>query len=134
MNHFDDIGKLILRLSVGILLLMHGLFKLMHGIAGISALIQANGWPVWIAYGVYVGEIIAPALLILGLVTRASAVVVVLNMLLAVYLAHSHQLFHLTKSGGWLLELQGLYLFGALAIAFLGAGRFSIGGTRGRMN
>jgi putative oxidoreductase len=134
MNHFDDIGKLILRLSVGILLLMHGLFKLMHGIAGISALIQANGWPVWIAYGVYVGEIIAPALLILGLLTRASAVVIVLNMLIAVYLAHSHQLFQLTKTGGWLLELQGLYLFGALAIALLGAGRFSIGGTRGRMN
>lgn len=134
MNHFDDIGKLILRLSVGILLLMHGLFKLMHGIAGISALVQANGWPVWIAYGVFIGEIIAPALLILGLVTRASAVVIVLNMLIAVYLAHSHQLFQLTKSGGWLLELQGLYLFGALAIALLGAGRFSIGGARGRMN
>jgi len=134
MNHFDDIGKLILRLSVGILLLMHGLFKLIHGIAGISALIQANGWPAWIAYGVYIGEIIAPALLILGLLTRASAVVIVLNMLLAVYLAHSHQLFQLTKSGGWLLELQGLYLFGALAIALLGAGRFSIGGIRGRMN
>jgi len=134
MNHFDDIGKLILRLSVGILLLMHGLFKLIHGIAGISALIQANGWPAWIAYGVYIGEIIAPALLILGLLTRASALVIVLNMLLAVYLAHSHQLFQLTKSGGWLLELQGLYLFGALAIALLGAGRFSIGGIRGRMN
>lgn len=134
MKHFDDIGKLILRLSVGILLLMHGLFKLMHGIAGISALIQANGWPVWIAYGVYIGEIIAPALLILGLLTRASAVIIVLNMLIAVYLAHSHQLFQLTKSGGWLLELQGLYLFGALAIALLGAGRFSVGGTRGRMN
>ncbi len=134
MNHYDDIGKLILRLSVGILLLMHGLFKLMHGIAGISALVQANGWPVWMAYGVFIGEIIAPALLILGLLTRASAVVIVLNMLIAVYLAHSHQLFHLTKSGGWLLELQGLYLFGALAIALLGAGRFSVGGARGRMN
>ncbi|MFY9137685.1 DoxX family protein [Zwartia sp.] len=134
MNHYDDIGKLVLRLSVGILLLMHGLFKLMHGIAGISALVQANGWPVWMAYGVFIGEIIAPALLILGLLTRASAVVIVLNMLIAVYLAHSHQLFHLTKSGGWLLELQGLYLFGALAIAFLGAGRFSVGGARGRMN
>lgn len=134
MNHYDDIGKLVLRLSVGILLLMHGLFKLMHGITGISALVQANGWPVWIAYGVFIGEIIAPALLILGLLTRASAVVIVLNMLIAVYLAHSHQLFHLTKSGGWLLELQGLYLFGALAIALLGAGRFSVGGARGRMN
>lgn len=134
MNHYDDIGKLVLRLSVGILLLMHGLFKLMHGIAGISALVQANGWPVWLAYGVFIGEMIAPALLILGLLTRASAVVIVMNMLIAVYLAHSHQLFHLTKSGGWLLELQGLYLFGALAIALLGAGRFSVGGARGRLN
>jgi putative oxidoreductase len=134
MNHYDDIGKLVLRLSVGILLLMHGLFKLMYGIAGISALVQANGWPTWIAYGVFIGEIIAPALLILGLLTRASAVVVVLNMLMAVYLAHSHQLFHLTKSGGWMLELQGMYLFGALAITLLGAGRFSVGGARGRMN
>jgi len=134
MNHFDDIGKLVLRLSVGILLLMHGLFKLMHGIAGISALVQANNWPVWIAYGVFIGEIIAPALLILGLFTRAGAAVIVVNMIVAVYLAHGHQLFHLTKSGGWLLELQGLYLFGALAIALLGAGRFSVGGERGRMN
>jgi len=134
MNHFDDIGKLVLRLSVGILLLMHGLFKLMHGIAGISALVQANNWPVWIAYGVFIGEIIAPALLILGLFTRAGAAVIVANMIVAVYLAHGHQLFHLTKSGGWLLELQGLYLFGALAIALLGAGRFSVGGERGRMN
>jgi putative oxidoreductase len=134
MNHYDDIGKLVLRLSVGILLLMHGLFKLLHGISGISALIQANGWPVWIAYGVYIGEIIAPALLILGLFTRAGAAVIVVNMLVAVYLAHGHQLFHLTKSGGWLLELQGLYLFGALAITLLGAGRFSVGGTRGRLN
>lgn len=134
MNHFDDIGKLVLRLSVGILLLMHGLFKAMNGISGISAMVQANGWPAWIGYGVFVGELLAPALLILGLFTRVSAVVIVLNMLVAIYLAHSHQLFHLAKSGGWLLELQGLYLFGALAIAFLGAGRFSIGGTRGRLN
>jgi len=134
MNRYDDIGKLVLRLSVGILLLMHGLYKLMYGIAGISAMVQANGWPGWIAYGVFIGEMVAPVLIILGVLTRASALVVVLNMLVAIYLAHSHQLFHLTKSGGWLLELQGLYLFGALAIALLGAGRLSVGGTHGRMN
>lgn len=134
MNRYDDIGKLVLRLSVGILMLMHGLHKLMFGISGISAMVQANGWPAWVSYGVFVGEIIAPALIIIGLLTRASALVVVINMIVAVYLAHSHQLFHLTKTGGWLLELQGLYLFGALAIALLGAGRFSVGGLQGRLN
>lgn len=134
MNRYDDIGKLVLRLSVGILMLMHGLHKLMYGISGISAMVQANGWPVWVSYGVFVGEIIAPVLIIIGLLTRASAFVLVINMIVAVYLAHSHQLFHLTKTGGWLLELQGLYLFGALAIALLGAGRFSVGGSQGRLN
>jgi putative oxidoreductase len=134
MNRYDDFGKLVLRLSVGILLLMHGLHKLMYGIGGISAMVNANGWPVWIAYGVFIGEIIAPVLIIVGLLTRAAAFVIVLNMLVAIYLAHSHQLFHLTKTGGWLLELQGLYLFGALAIALLGAGHISVGGARGRMN
>jgi len=134
MNRYDDFGKLILRLSVGILLLMHGLHKLMHGISAISAMVNANGWPAWIAYGVFIGEIIAPVLIIVGLLTRVSALVVVSNMIVAIYLAHSHQLFHLTKTGGWLLELQGLYLFGALAIALLGAGRISVGGAHGRMN
>jgi putative oxidoreductase len=134
MNRYDDVGKLVLRLSLGILMLMHGLHKLMYGISGISAMVQANGWPAWVSYGVFVGEIIAPVLIIIGLLTRASALIVVINMLVAVYLAHSHQLFHLTKTGGWLLELQGLYLFGALAIAFLGAGRFSVGGLQGRLN
>ena len=134
MSRYDDIGKLVLRLSLGILLLMHGLHKLMHGIGGISAMVQANGWPAWVAYGVFIGEIIAPVLIIVGLLTRASALIVVLNMLVAIYLAHSHQLFHLTKTGGWLLELQGLYLFGALAIALLGAGRISVGGANGRLN
>jgi putative oxidoreductase len=134
MNRYDDVGKLVLRLSVGILMLIHGLHKLMYGISGISAMVQANGWPAWVSYGVFIGEIIAPVLMIIGLLTRASALIVVINMLVAIYLAHSHQLLHLTKTGGWLLELQGLYLFGALAIVLLGAGRFSIGGVQGRLN
>jgi putative oxidoreductase len=87
-----------------------------------------------VSYGVFVGEIIAPVLIIIGFLTRPSALVLVLNMVVAVYLAHTHQLFHLTKTGGWLLELQGLYLFGALSIALLGAGRFSVGGLKGRFN
>ncbi len=130
MSRFDDYGKLVLRLSVGVLMLMHGLHKMMNGISGITALVQANGWPAWLSYGVF----LAPVLIILGFLTRPGALVLVFNMLVAVYLAHTHQLFHLTKTGGWLLELQGLYLFGAISIALLGAGRFSVGGLKGRFN
>lgn len=134
MFRADDAGKLILRLMLGILLLLHGLNKLMNGIDGINAIVIANGWPQWIAYGVLVGEVLAPALIILGVVTRAAALVIAVNMLVAVYLAHGHQLLQLTKTGGWILELQAMFLITSLVIALLGAGQYSLGGTRGRLN
>ena len=134
MNHSDDAGKLLLRLTIGTLLLMHGLFKLANGIDVITALVQAQGWPAWVAFGVFVGEIIAPSLLIIGVLTRASALVIVFNMALAVYLAHASQILSVTKTGGWALELQGLFMLGALTIALLGAGRYSLGGSHGRLN
>ena len=134
MNRFDDAGKLLLRLTIGILLLMHGLFKLANGIDTITALVVAQGWPAWLAVGVFIGEIIAPSLLIIGVLTRAGALVIVFNMALAVYLAHASQVLSLTKTGGWALELQGLFLMGALVVALLGAGRFSLGGSHGPMN
>jgi putative oxidoreductase len=134
MNRFDDAGKLLLRLTIGILLLMHGLFKLANGIDSITTLVLAQGWPAWLAFGVFIGEIIAPSLLIIGVLTRAGALVIVFNMGLAIYLAHASQILSLTKTGGWALELQGLFLMGALVVALLGAGRFSLGGAHGRLN
>jgi putative oxidoreductase len=83
---------------------------------------------------VYVGEILAPILLIVGVWTRAAAVVVAINMLFAVLLAHRGELFSLGDQGGYALELQAMFLFTAIAIALLGAGRYSIGGVAGRWN
>ncbi|HVL76182.1 MAG TPA: GntR family transcriptional regulator, partial [Noviherbaspirillum sp.] len=51
-----------------------------------------------------------------------------------VWLVHMRELWGITKTGGWALELQGSFLFAALAVALLGAGRFSIGGASGRWN
>src|SRR5690606_27553055 len=50
------------------------------------------------------------------------------------WLVHMGEMFQLTKTGGWALELQGLFLFSALAVALLGAGRYSVGGIGGRWN
>jgi len=43
-------------------------------------------------------------------------------------------LLSLDQSGGYALELQAFYLFSALVIALIGAGRYSMGGERGRWN
>ena len=134
MLRADDLGKLILRLMLGILLLMHGLHKLMNGLEGIHAIVSTNGWPYWMAYGVLIGEVLAPALIILGVLTRLGAVVIAVNMMVAVFLAHGHQLLQLTKTGGWILELQGMFFLSAIVVALIGAGQYSLGGTRGRFN
>ena len=130
----DDIGKLVLRLTLGILMLLHGIAKISSGVGPILGMVAKAGLPEAFGYLVYVGEVLAPILLIVGLWTRPAALVVAVNMVVAVALAHSHQIFNLGKNGGWELELQGMFLFTAVAIAFLGAGRLSVGGINGRWN
>lgn len=130
----DDMGKLLLRLSLGVLMMLHGISKVAGGIDPIIGMVAKAGLPPALAYGVYVGEVVAPLLLIVGAWTRAAAVVVAINMVAAVALAHAGQLAMLAPNGGWALELQGLYLAMALAIALLGAGRVSAGGVDGRWN
>lgn len=131
----QETGKLVLRLALGVLILLHGIAKLQGGIGGITGMVEGAGLPGVLAYLVYVGEVLAPILLIIGLWTRPAALLVAGNMLVAIYLAHASQITQLNeKTGGWALELQGMFLFGAVAVALLGAGRFSVGGPGGRWN
>lgn len=127
MSLHEDAGKLVLRLSVGILMLFHGLFKLTNGISGIQGMIANAGLPGFFAYGVFVGELIAPILVILGLWTRPAALIIAINMVVAILMVHMGHLSQFTNNGGWALELQGLFLFGALAIALMGGGRYGLG-------
>ncbi len=130
----EDTGKLILRLALGVLMLLHGMSKLVNGVDGIVGMVTGLGLPAAIAYGVYLGEVIGPLLVIVGLYTRAGALLIAGNMLFALLLAHRAELFTLAPTGGWALELQAMFLFGAVAVLLLGAGRFSVGGTSGRFN
>ena len=126
--HNDSLGKLVLRLTVGILLLFHGIAKIMNPgtVDYIGGVLSNAGLPSFLANGVYIGEVIAPVMLVLGIFSRYAAMIVVVNMLFAIGLMHGGEVFLLTEHGGWKLELQGFYLFGALAIVFLGSGSQAI--------
>jgi putative oxidoreductase len=126
LNRLDDAGKLVLRLVLGILVLFHGVTKILHGIAPIQEMLLAYGFPGVLANAVYLGEVVGPALLILGYYARIGAGLIVINMLVAVLLAHTGDLLTVTEHGGWRLELQGMYLFAALALVFMGPGRFGL--------
>ena len=121
-----NIGKLILRLMVGGLLLFHGLHKLQHGIGAVKAMVVGHGLPEALAYGVYVGEVIAPLLLILGVYSRVWAGVIVVNMLMAIWLTNFSGMLSLNAYGGWGMEVVMFYLLSALAVALLGSGKYAI--------
>jgi putative oxidoreductase len=130
----DDWGKLVLRAALGALILLHGIAKVFSGPATIIALMAKAGLPPALGYLVYVGEVVAPILVIVGLWTRPAALVVACNMAVAILLVHRSDILGLGKTGGWAIELQGIYFFAAIAVALLGAGRLSLGGKYGRWN
>jgi putative oxidoreductase len=130
----NDLGKLLLRLSVGGLMLFHGFYKLQHGYGFVSGLLVKRGLPGYISYGTLAGELLAPLLIVLGIYTRPAALVEAFSMAMAIYLVHTGQLFSLDQHGGYALELQALYLFGSIAIFFFGAGRYSFSRGSGLWN
>ncbi|MDO7252824.1 DoxX family protein [Helicobacter cappadocius] len=122
----SDIGKLILRLNIGGMMLFHGIYKAMYGIEGVKGMIETIGIPGIVAYGVYIGEILAPIMLIIGFQVRIASVILILNMLVAIFAVTGGNIFGINQMGGWIIEPQAFYLFGALAIIFLGSGRFAL--------
>nr|WP_218141438.1 DoxX family protein [Flavobacterium terrigena] len=121
----NDLGLLIFRLSLGLLMLLHGIAKLTHGVDFLGDMFKNLGLPSFLAYSVYIGEVIAPVLIVIGYRTKLAAIVFAFTMVVAVGMAHSADIFSLSETGGWALELQGLYFFGALALFFTGAGKYA---------
>lgn len=124
----EDIAKLILRLTLGCLMLFHGAAKLINlqTLDFIKGQLEAIGWHPVLAYGVYVGEIVAPILIILGIYARFGGLLIFVNMLFAIFLVHSNDLLSLTDHGGWSLELQAWYLVTGLVLMLIGSGRIAV--------
>jgi putative oxidoreductase len=122
-----DTGKLILRLCVGGLILFHGVAKIMHpaSLDFIRGMLTANGLPVFLAYAVYIGEVLAPLMVIVGYQARVGALLIVTNMFFALFLVHKGDFFSLSEQGGSAIELQLFYLLSAAAVVFLGSGRLA---------
>ncbi len=120
-----DIGRLVLRLMLGGMMLFHGVDKALHGIAFIKGLVSKEGLPEVFAYAVYAGEILAPLFLIIGWKSRFWAGIVAVNMLVAMYLTKMGSFMALGEHGAWAVEVPMFYLLSALAIALLGSGKYA---------
>lgn len=127
----DEKAKLILRLTVGILMLFHGIAKILNpgslGFIGSSLLnLGFPAFPAFFAYAVYIGEVIAPLMIISGFKARVGGMLIVITMIVAVVLVHPNDIFSLSKHGGLLLELQIFFLIGGLLVAMFGSEKFAL--------
>ena len=122
----DNIGKLILRIMVGGMMLFHGIDKALHGITFIKGMLKVHGLPEVLAYGVYIGEIIAPIFLLIGWHSRVWAGVIMINMAMAIYLTKMGSFLKLGAHGAWALETVMFYFLSAVVIMFLGSGKYAV--------
>ena len=99
--HHPRAAMVLLRITLALLLLFHGWAKITHGIGGIEKMVTGHGLPSWLAYGVYLGEVVAPVLLLIGLWVVPAALIVVGNMIVALLLVHTGQFLSIGNSGGW---------------------------------
>lgn len=129
-----DVGRLILRLTLAGLILFHGIDKVLHGIAWMSGPLSAAGLPAFVGYGVYIGEVVAPLFVILGLGTRVAALVIVVDMIMALVLDAGRLLLTISPTGGWGVEIEAFYLLCAVTVFFVGAGSISVSRGKGPLS
>ena len=122
----NDFGKLILRVTIASLLLFHGYAKIKYGLGFIEGILSKKGFPEAIAYMVFMGEILAPLLLILGYKTKLAAGMVIFSMCTAIYLVHPNDLTTLTNVGTLKLETVYFFILTSLVLLFMGPGKYSI--------
>jgi putative oxidoreductase len=126
MFYSPDVAKLILRLSLGFMMIFHGVDKVLNGISGVRFLTTNAGLPEFFAYGVFIGELVFPVLIVLGLYSRIASIGLAFNMLMAIFLAHGSSLFELGKHGAPTIELPFLYLMVSIVIFLQGPGKFAV--------
>jgi putative oxidoreductase len=117
-----SVGLLLLRLSVGVLMIHHGQEKLADPQQFANTYVASLHlpFPLFFAYAAGFSELIGSWLLILGLFTPLGALALTGTMTVAAYQ-------HISTAGLniYVLELVLLYLGGSLALLLNGPGRFS---------
>lgn len=126
-----DTALLMLRVVFAVLFLLHGIAKIQGGVGWMEGLLQSHGLPAFLRYGVFLGEVLAPVLVIVGLFTRPAAALISVTMIFALWLVHFPNDFVMKDNGGLQIELQLLFLFLGVFFSLVGAGRLSLGKGEG---
>jgi putative oxidoreductase len=122
----NDYAATLLRLTLGTIFLSHGLWKVLTlGLPTTVSYFASQGFPGWTAYLVIAGEIGGGALLILGVQSRAIAILMlpILIGALSVHLPNGFVFSY--PNGGW--EYPAFLIVASGVQALLGDGAYALG-------
>lgn len=123
-----SLGLLLLRLIVGLVMFVAGWNKLFHfGVGAFAKALAVTGvpLPVFFAWAVCLLEVVGGAFIVIGLLSRLSALLLAIDMVVAIFLVTIHIGF-LSSSGRSGVELNLLLIGGLLVILLGGPGSLSV--------
>jgi putative oxidoreductase len=88
LNSFQPLGLLLLRIALGVIFFTHGYPKLAHTNPAMQAMFLQHGLPAQFVYIAGVLETFGGLLLLLGLFTRAAALLLAIEMCVAIAKVH----------------------------------------------
>jgi putative oxidoreductase len=122
------LGLLALRLVIGAVMVVAGWKKLFEfGVPAFGQALAAEGIPLPLlaAWGVTLLEVVGGALLVVGLLSRPIALLLAIDMVVAIVLV-THEIGFLSSTGRSGMEINLLLIGGLLAVALGGAGSISV--------
>ena len=133
-----DLASLLLRITVGGILILHGVRKTQNKLQGTINWFNSLGFPFKVtggripAYLAAINEIFFGFMLLVGIFTQIVAAIVVSQMLVALYVATVKEKSAFISMAGnpgiYGFELDLHYIFGALSLIMIGGGAFSLDG------
>lgn len=127
LDRFQSFGALVMRLVLGTIMFAHGYTKIVPrgALYSFAQTVTHLGMPAWLGYVAAFTEFFGGILLILGLITRVSALANAIDMGVAIVKVHLHG--GLTGHGGRPgFEFPLALLAIALMLVFTGGGLLSI--------
>jgi putative oxidoreductase len=121
-----EYAPLVLRLTTGILFLIHaGLKIFVFTPAGTAAFFASVGLPGWLAYVTMAWEVLGGIALILGVWPRITALLMTGPLLGAILAVHSNAGFFFdSPHGGW--EYPAFWIIALISLALIGDGPFAL--------
>ena len=125
MNYSQEYAALILRVSLGIMFIAHGLLKIMvFTLPGAAGFFESVGFPGWMAYVVAYAEVGGGLLLISGFAVRAVSIALTPILLGATYVHLGAGWVFSNEGGGW--EYPAFLTVATVVQALLGPGKFAL--------